>query len=58
MLLSFIFETIIYSPWVWLAEKSGEEQKQKPAVKRDLALNLNFLIDSLFQSYNEDLLNA
>lgn len=58
MLLSFIFETIIYSPWAWLAEKSGEEQKQRPAVKRDLALNLNFLIDSLFQSYNEDLLYA
>lgn len=58
MLLSFIFETIIYSPWVWLAEKSREEQKQRPAVKRELALNLDFLIDSLFQCYNEDLLYA
>lgn len=58
MLLSFIFEAIIYSPWVWLAEKSGEEQKTKAAIKRGLALNLNFLIDSSFQSYNEDLLYA
>lgn len=58
MLLSFIFQAIIYSPWVWLAEKSGEEQKQRPAVKRDLALNLNFLIDFSFQSYNENLLYA
>lgn len=57
-LLSFLFGAIIYSPWLWLAEwgRWCRKTKQRPASKRDLALNLIVLIHSSFQSFIQHLL--